>query len=161
MPQFQTQTTTKNTARMVTLRHPNSFDAMCFRRIFVTETGDNTINGVPVLGGEDTAELDYQPLGMAKVLFVEQWQVSHIIGNGHFADDNRVQILALIESDVEGEFELDKQDIFYIQIKENYGLCYEIIGIEEPIGLPTAMNTKRYVLNKRDELDYFSGVNDE
>lgn len=153
-PQIQTHTTLHNTARMVTINHPNAFDAVCFKRIFTTELGDNKIAGVYVLGGEDTNDIEYQPLGMAKVLFVDPWQSSNAITNAIHANDERVKIMALIEPDIEDEFTLNKQDLFYLHIEDNLALCYEIVGIEIPVGLPTALNAKRYILNKRDDLDY-------
>lgn len=158
MAQFQTHKTIHNTARMVTINHPNSFDAICFRRFFTTETGLNQISGIDVLGGEDTPDIDYQPLGMAKVLFVDHWQASNIIADEVNANDGRVKAMALIEPDIEDEFTLDKQDIFYLVIEESLGIAYEVVGIENPIGLPTSLNARRYILNKRDDLDYMTSL---
>lgn len=160
MAQAQVHKTLHHTARMVTLHHPNAFDAVCFKRIFTTELGDNKIVGVEVLGGEDNPDIDYQPLGMAKVLFVDPWQASNVIADHINANDGRVKQLALIEPDIEGEFTLEKQDLFYLQIEEGLALCYEIVGIENPVGLPTALNAKRYVINKRDDLDYIANLPD-
>lgn len=53
---------------------------------------------------------------------------------------------------------LNKGDIFYIQIDHSLGLAYEIVGIELPVGLPSAMNAKRYLINKRDDLDYIESL---
>lgn len=159
MPQIQTHQAVQNMARMVTLRHPNSFDAICFQRIFLTNNGLNQIGGFDVLSGEDTPEIDFKQLGMAKVLFVDPWQASRTIEtSASFANDERVKLSALIEPDIEGEFELKKGDIFYIQIDQKLGLAYEIIGIELPVGLPTAMSAKRYIINKRDDLDYIESL---
>lgn len=154
MAQIQVHHHIHNMARMVTLNHPNSFDAVCFQKIYLTHNGQNQIGVFDVLGGEDVPEIDFKHLGMAKVLFVDQWQVSKIIADDTNANDTRVKIMAMIEPDIEGEFELTKGDIFYIQINEKLGLAYEIVGIELPVGLPTAMNAKRYLINKRDDLDY-------
>lgn len=154
MAQFQTHKTIHNTARMVTINHPNAFDAVCFKRVFTTPTGLNQIAGIDVLGGEDTPDISYQELGMAKVLFVDAWQASNVIADAINANDERIKLTALIEPDIENEFVLGKQDLFYLYIEEGLALCYEIVGIENPIGLPTALNARRYVLNKRDDLDY-------
>lgn len=154
MAQLQVQSTTARTSRMITLNHPNSFDALCFRRVFTTPSGENELGGLDVLGGEDTPDIDYQQLGMAKVLFVDPWQASRIISEQIYANDGRVKSLALIESDLD-DFELEKQDIFYLMFDDDVGLCYEVIGIEIPIGLPNPSSAKRYILNKRDDLDYY------
>lgn len=153
MAQFQVHKTLHNTARMVTMNHPNAFDAICFQRFFTEDEG-NSIAGIKVLGGEDNSAIDYRQLGMAKVLFVEPWQSSKIISDNVNGNDARIKIMALIEPDVDGEFELSKGDVFYLYIEEGLGLAYEIVGIELPVGLSTAMNAKRYLLNKRDDLDY-------
>lgn len=158
MPQTQVHNTLHNAARLVTLNHPNAFDAICYQRIFLTNNGQNQIAGVHILGAEDTADVDFKELGMAKVLFVEQWQSSNVIADGINANDSRVKAMALIEPDIENAFELNKNDIFYLIISEEQALCYEIVGIENPVGLPTSMNAKRYLLNKRDDLDFFDGL---
>lgn len=153
MAQFQVHNTIHNTARLVTINHPNAFDAVCFARFF-TQSEGNSIAGIKVLGGEDNSEIDYRVLGNAKVLFVDSWQASKLISDAVNGNDARVKIMALIEPDVEGEFELNKGDVFYLYIDEGLSLAYEIVGIELPVGLSTAMNAKRYLLNKRDDLDY-------
>lgn len=147
-------------ARAIVLNHPSSFDALCFRqKLMFDPDGDqtDTIAGIPVLSTEDTADIDYEPLGVAKVLFVDPWQSSNVINSNDsiFADDGRVKSMALIESD-EGTFSLEKNDILYLRIsdEEELGLCYEVIDIQNPIGIPSPLNARRYVLNKRDELDY-------
>lgn len=154
MAQTQIHNTLHNSARMVTIHHPNAFDALCFKRIYSTDTEQNELAGVMVLGGEDTPDIDYIELGMAKVLFVETWQTSNIIADNANANDSRVKVAALIEPDIENTFELNKHDLFYLYIDDQTSICYEIVGIELPIGLPNVMNAKRYLLNKRDELDY-------
>lgn len=152
--QSQVHQHSANAARMVTLNHPNAFDAICFQKVLLTENGKNEISGFTVLGNEDEPNIDYRELGNAKVLFVENWQPSKLIADKLNANDSRVKAMALIESDIENLFELNKGDIFYLLIDEHTALCYEIVGIELPIGIPTLANAKRYLLNKRDELDY-------
>ncbi|THA05523.1 hypothetical protein [Rodentibacter pneumotropicus] len=158
MAQTQVHNQIHNMARMVTLNHPNAFDAVCFQKIYLTPNGQNQIGGFDVLGGEDVPEIDFKHLGMAKVLFVDPWQASKIISDNINANDVRVKIMAMIEPDIEGEFTLNKGDIFYIQIDSSLGLAYEIVGIELPVGLPSAMNAKRYLINKRDDLDYIESL---
>lgn len=158
MAQTQVHQQLHNMARQVTLNHPNAFDATCFQKIYLSANGKNQIGAFNVLGGEDVSEIDFKHLGMAKVLFVEPWQASKILADGENANDIRIKIMAMIEPDIEGEFTLDKGDIFYIQIDQSLGLAYEVVGIELPIGLPAAMNAKRYLLNKRDDLDYIEDL---
>ena len=158
MAQTQIHNQIHNMARMVTLNHPNAFDAICFKKIYLTSNGQNQIGGFDVLGGEETSEIDFTQLGMVKVLFVEPWQGSKIIADDINANDSRIKIMAMIEPDIEGEFSLNKGDIFYIQIDHSLGLAYEIVGIELPVGLPSAMNAKRYLINKRDDLDYIESL---
>lgn len=155
MAQFQVHKTINNTARLVVMNHPNAFDAICFERFFTQPEG-NRIAGINVLGGEDNSEIDYRLFGNAKVLFIDPWQVSKIISDNINGNDARVKMMALIEPDVEGEFELHKGDVFYLYIDEGMGLAYEIVGIELPVGLSTSINAKRYLLNKRDDLDYIA-----
>ncbi|MGX2973726.1 hypothetical protein ACWIUH_01395 [Ursidibacter arcticus] len=158
MAQTQIHQTLNSVSRNVVIYHPNSFDAVCFKRFFTTQSGENEIGGIAILGGEDTPDIRYQELGMAKVLFVENWQSSKVIADNFNANDSRVKTAALIEPDIEGDFELGKQDIFYLYIDDETALAYEIVGIELPVGLPSAMNAKRYLLNKRDDLDYQQGL---
>lgn len=152
--QTQVHSTIHNTSRLVTLNHPNSFDVVCFKKIYLTESGENEINGIQILGGEDSEEVDFEMLGYGKLLFVENWQSSKVIADGINANDMRIKVIALIEPLSDKVFELDKGDLVYIDLSESYGLAYEVVGIENPIGLPTVLNAKRYLLNKRDDLDY-------
>lgn len=155
MTQTQIQRTTNRTSRMIVINHPNSFDAICFKRIFLNANNSNQIAGISLLGNEnDNDEVDYQEKGMVKVLFVDPWQSSKIINNNINANDIRVKITALIEPDIEGLFELEKGDLFYLCINQQISLAYEIVGIELPIGLPDRLNARRYELIKRDDLDY-------
>lgn len=158
MPQIQVHQQLHSAARLVTINHPNSFHAVCFKRIFTTPTGDNSLAGIAVLGAEDTPDYDFQELGMAKVLFVDSWQASNAILDGINANDSRVKLTALIEPDIEGAFELSKNDIFYLHVNDSMALCYEIIAIELPVGLPSTLNAKRYILNKRDDLDFIEAL---
>ncbi|MGY6771920.1 hypothetical protein [Gallibacterium sp. ZY190522] len=157
MAQIQTHSQTFKAARMVVLNHPNGFYVVCSRAEYTREEDDkNTIAGIQVLGleGEDHPDVEYIPIGMARLLFVDPYEVSDIIKDSLMMNDSIVRRKALIEPLEENAFVLEKGDVLYLRFGNDVGIAFEIVNIELPIGLPNQLNALRYELNRRDDLSY-------
>jgi len=151
--------------RTVTLRHPNSFDAVLYRKKLLRE-GNNKVGGIPTLGGmgvlstEDEADVDWIELGEAKVLFVDSYLASgmndlqdniNYEGVGFYA-----RIESISEPSSEGFFKPDKNDIVYLVIGSSVAVAYQITDISGVSGIPPY--TQRYELQKRDDLMFISDI---
>lgn len=150
-------------ARAVVLNHPNTFPAFMFRkRVTRTNTppdemgGAQTIGGMGVLSSEDEALVEWDELGYAGVLIVEQYQGGQMSDRDDATDANAAEMRALIESDAapdeEGYFEVKRHDVVYLLMGEGVALAYEVVTIEGNVALPPY--TRKYVLNKRDDLHF-------
>lgn len=152
-------------ARQVTLRHPNSFTCDLWRKR-VVRTSPDSMGGLPTLGGlgvldsVDEAEIDYDTLGEGKLLMLEPYQPSSLNDKETTLDMQYPQMLVSIEPIAAPEdsdyFMPDKQDIVFLRIGSNIAIGFEIVDIVSNVNI--APYTRKYVLNKRDDLMYIDGL---
>ena len=151
-------------ARAVTLRHPNAYEGSAYRKV-ITRTAPTQLGGVPTMGGlgvldsEDEAEFELHELGQCMILMVGQYQPSSLNDRERIVDMQYPQTLTLIEplaeSDEEGYFMPDKHDVVFIHIIEGTAIGFEILDIVGDVNIPPY--TRKYVIEKRDELTYLDG----
>lgn len=151
-------------ARSVTLRHPNSFDCHLYRKV-VARTSDGQMGGLPTIGGlgaldsEDEDDVDWNMIGFGKLNQVGMFEPSSFNDRETTLDVQYPQMIALIEAIAEpGEaeyFVADKHDLVFLDISDIVRIGFEIVDIIGDINI--APYTKKYVLNKRDELLYCDG----
>lgn len=141
-------------SRMVVLNHPANFNILVLRKELMSKQ-ELEIEGVNLLE-DDTPYFKFNELGEGVLLFLENYQSSNVIQHTSpsVSDRNEVLTWALIEPLKEFGFELQKTDLIYISFSENLAICYEIVEIEMPNNIPSALNSFKYGLNKRDDLDY-------
>jgi hypothetical protein len=146
--------------RQITLNHPSRVDVLCFRKVFegVPLDAEPTLAGVRILGGNrDAADYDWLCLGEGGMLFtVEPFGNNNGIGAGTFVNDERQGIYALIEPIDENTFAIQKSDVAYVLFDGGVGLAYEVVDMQSPLGFPNGLATRKYQLNRRDDLDYIN-----
>ncbi|NDI85076.1 hypothetical protein [Undibacterium crateris] len=151
-------------ARSVTLKHPNAFDCDAYRKV-LSRGSDGQMGGVPTMGGlgvldsEDEDDVDWHLLGDCKMLQVGTFEPSSFNDRETTLDVKYTQMIALIESladpDTKEYFIADKHDVIFINISESVAIGFEIVDIIGDINI--APYTRKYVLEKRDELLYVNG----
>lgn len=151
-------------ARAVTLRHPNAFDGSAWRKNII-RTAPKQLGGIPTLGGlgvldsEDEPDYELDELGDCKILMVGQYQPSSLNDRETIVDMQYPQALTLIEplaeSGEDGYFMPDKHDVVFIHIIEGTAIGFEIIDIVGDVNI--SPYTRKYVLEKRDDLTYLDG----
>lgn len=156
---------TNKAMRAVVLRHPNSVECAVFRKTVrrVDDQQPGTMGGRPTLGGmglissEDEDDFDIQPLGDAYLLPCEAFQPSTMNNrdDGMDAADG-VMLYCMIEPEANpgsaAYFDLEKNDYVFLVVWDGIYMGYEIVGVETTINIPPF--TRRYMLNKRDDLNY-------
>ena len=149
--------------RQVTLRHPNAYKCIAFRKTINRDAGGETIGGIPVLGGatvlssEDEYDVDWNELGEGKVLFVDQFAASSMTDNSLTQDYANAGFMASIESlvdaeDTAGYFIPKKNDVVYLHDGGSTATAFEIVTIPSPVGI--FPHVPHYELQKRDDLLY-------
>lgn len=161
----QIPTQQNNAIRIVTLRHPNSFDAYLYRKILL-RIGDDEVGGIPTIGGlgvlstEDEPDTDWEEKGEAKVLFVDSYMASGMNDLQSNVNYEGVGFYARIESiaspDSEGWFQPKKNDIVYLVIADSVAVAYQITDVSGVSGIPPY--TQRYELQKRDDLHFIPSL---
>ena len=152
-------------ARTVTLKHPNSYDAVLYRKELLRQSEDE-VGGIPTLGGlgilstEDEPEVDWHELGDAKVLFADAYMASGMNDLQDNVNYEGVGFYARIESiekpDNADFFSPKKNDIVYLVIGASVAVAYQITGISGVTGIPPY--TQRYELQKRDDLMFIPSL---
>ncbi len=152
-------------ARQVTLRHPNSITCDVWRETILRQA-PNSMGGIPTLGGlgvldsVDESEIDYESLGEGKVLIVEQYQASSVHDSETTVDMQYPQVLTVIEPLAEvgdpAYFVPKKHDLVFMQISSSIAIGFEIVDVVSDVNIPPY--TRKYVLNKRDDLMYVDGL---
>ena len=146
--------------RLVTLKHPNAYKALAFRKVVNRDAGGATVGGIPVLGGasvissEDEHNVDWSGLGHAKVLFADQFGVSSMVDDGTTFDYAEAGFTAMIEPVTENEFKPKKRDVLYLFDGGSIAIAFEIVDIPTPVGITP--HTQHYTLQKRDDLMYIN-----
>jgi hypothetical protein len=144
-------------ARAMVTRHRNAFDAQVFRRT-VTRTagaesgqggGRPTLGGLAVMDPEDEAEVDYVPLGNAKVLFTGQYEDTTLSSRRDFAEQMATST-ALIEPDTQGAFEPKNGDLVMLFPGGGVVVPYEVTGITATVNIPPYV--PRYELSAQGDL---------
>lgn len=152
-------------ARLVTLRHPNSMEATLYRKV-VKRAADSTpasMGGMPTIGGlgvldsEDEADYEYQELGEAKVVFIGQFQAptNNMVDADNGLNYADAPIEALVECVVEptdpAYFTPDSRDMLMVMPGGGFAIAYEIAGVTGNVNIPPY--TRRYLLTARQDAD--------
>ncbi|MEM4986247.1 hypothetical protein V8G57_02485 [Collimonas sp. H4R21] len=155
-------------ARIVTLRHPNGILCHAFRQR-VLRQADGNMGGMPTLGGlgvldsSDEPDVEWELLGDAMLLIVENFQPSTVVDRGDALDNAEPQIFALIEAltPVEGpaHFTAKTKDVLYMLLHAEVKIAYEVVAIDGDINI--APYSRKYILHKRDDLTYIDGFKNE
>jgi hypothetical protein len=155
-------------ARSVTLRHPNAIPCHAFRQR-VLRQADGSIGGMPTLGGlgvldsSDEPDVEWELLGEAKLLIVENFQSSTVVDRGDALDNAEPQIVALIEALRPAEdpayFTAKTKDVLYLLLHPDVKIAYEVAAIDGDINI--APYSRKYILQKRDDLTYIDGFKEE
>jgi hypothetical protein len=165
-------TAVNRASRQVTLRHPNSFDAVVSRKVVKRvendQNGDpNEMGGAPTLGGmgvlrsEDEPEFEYEPLGAAKVARAAAFPQSDFIdrGNGVLAEGAMEVLIECVAKEGTPEFfVVENDDLVSIIVGPGVVISYTAATTASPVGL--APYERRYVLNPRDDLAYIEPFED-
>ncbi len=151
-------------ARSVTLRHPNGIPCHAFRQRLLRQA-DGSMGGMPTLGGlgvldsSDEPDVEWELLGDAKLLIVENFQASTVVDRGDALDNAEPQILALIEATIPVEdhahFTAKTKDVLYMLLHADVKIAYEVVAIDGSINI--APYSRRYILQKRDDLTHIEG----
>ena len=155
-------------ARSVTLRHPNGIPCHAFRQR-VLRHADGGMGGMPTLGGlgvldsSDEPDVEWELLGDAKLLIVENFQPSTVVDRGDALDNAEPQIVALIEAlrpaEDPAHCMTKTKDVLYMLLHADVKIAYEVVAIDGDINI--APYSRKYVLNKRDALSYIDGFRKE
>ena len=150
-------------ARTVVLNHPNSFHLRMVRRVYnrleSQLMGLPTIGGLGVVSSDDEDDYDFIPLGNAWGLQVETFQPSQMMDRMDANNGSQDDFIFLIEPEDllpnTGGFEVKKHDVFVMTVSAVVGLevylGFEVSEIQTTTNIPPF--TKRYVCNRRSELD--------
>lgn len=151
-------------ARSVTLRHPNGIPCHAFRQR-VLRQADGSMGGMPTLGGlgvldsSDEPDIEWELLGDAKLLIVENFQPSTVVDRGDALDNTEPQIVALIEAlrpvEDSAHFTTKTKDVLYMLLHADVKIAYEVVEIDGDINI--APYSRKYILHKRDDLTYIDG----
>lgn len=150
-------------ARAVVLNHPNAWPAFVFRKRVNrlddppgTMGGAQTLGGIGVLDSEDESDVDWDELGHAAALIAEPFAGGGLNDRDDAVDGEGVEMRILVESVAppgsEAYFEAKKRDVVYVMLGEGVALAFEVVGIEGGANIPPY--TRKYVVNKRDDLHY-------
>lgn len=154
-------------SRAVTLRHPNSMPVVVYRkqlqRTAATSTaGIADFGGIGVLDSEDESEVDWLELGDAMQLATTPFQTSSVVNRGDALDHSYPEMFVLIEPLVKPDdpayFTPKKHDVVYVMIGQDVKIAYEIEDVQGDVEI--APYTRKYMLNKRDDLTYIGGFPD-
>jgi hypothetical protein len=152
-----------NSARIVTLRHPNSQDATAYRKkVNRVDDPADTINDLPTIGGlgvldsEDEADYTYDEIGDCKVLFTGAYAATE--ANWNRADTGLVYPEGTVEATIEcildpndpNFFVPDVHDLVMVTPGGGFVLPYEIKGPTSNINIPPY--TRKYILQPRNDL---------
>lgn len=162
---------TQKTMRNVVLKHPNGMEVAVYRKVVKRrdEDPDSFMGGMPTLGGmgvldsEDEDDFELSSLGDGKLLPCEPFQTSSVVDRGDGVDPaDGVLLYAMIEPlqecGCDGHFELKTHDYVFLVVWEGVYTGYEVVGREANINIPPFV--ARYVLNKRDDLQFLGGKPD-
>lgn len=149
----------RRSSRTVTLRHPNAIDATVLRRRVTRTAGaeGGTMGGLPTLGGlgvmdpEDEAEVDYEPLGPAKVLFTQPYEGT-TMADRRDAPEAMATSLALIEPITEGLFDIRDGDLVMLNPGGGVTIPYEVTNVLNQVNIPPY--TPRYELSAQGVLAF-------
>lgn len=159
-------TAINNASRQVTLRHPNAFDVVIYRkevnRVELDGQGDpSEMGGAPTLGGmgvlrsEDEADFDYQPLGEGKMLFAAPFGVTDVVKHGDsLVAENQREVLVECKAkpDAPDFWVAETGDLLMVDLGMGVIMAYELVTISGTVNVPPY--TRRYMANPRDDLAY-------
>ena len=137
-------------ARIVTMRHPNAFDVVAYRKR-VLRTEPKTLGGLAVLSDEDESDVDWDLLGEGKLLFSDQYAGANWSSEQDNINYAASGFFAQIEP-VDETVQFQKTDIVYVMPGGGAAIAYEITNIPSTIGIPGY--TRKYEIQKRDDLLY-------
>ena len=147
--------------RLVVLKHPNSFDCTISRKIVSRVSGSSlgsmpTLGGLGVLSSEDESEVSWETIGRGKLLFSDSHVPSPHDDRSETINYGDIGYLALIEHLADDEYpdliQPKKSDVIYIILLAGAAVAYEVTGVQADVSVPPY--TRRYELQKRDELNY-------
>lgn len=149
-------TTLNRAARIVVLRHPNRQECLVMRKVVkrVAPAGEEmgglpTLGGMGVLDAEDEADVDYEHAGWGLALFTGIYDGSAV----NDAGSNPIPASAreaIVEPEVEGEFQVEKGDLVMLTPGGEVVLPYEVVGVSSTVDIPPY--TRKLILNARDDL---------
>lgn len=136
----------------VITNHPNAFNCEIYRKVIDRENSQ-TLGGLGVLSSEDEENIRFEFVGIGYALQAENFQQSQMMDrqdtNNSYADEVRFVIAP--END---DFVIEKHDVLYLLFMDGKAkLAWEIVGIETTVNI--APYTRRYVCNKRNDLDVY------
>ncbi|MFJ2990731.1 hypothetical protein ACIPF8_22975 [Collimonas sp. NPDC087041] len=121
-----------------------------------------TLGGLGVLDSSDGPDVEWELLGDAKLLVVENFQPSTVVDRGYALDNAEPQIVALIEAlrlvEDLAHFTAKTKDVLYVLLHADVKIAYEIVAIDG--GINIAPYSKKYILQKRDDMTYIKGFRD-
>lgn len=157
-------------ATLQTMRmRPNTFEIELWRKTVTRTTpdggagGDNlpTIGGMGQLSGEDEPEYNVAAIGEGIMFFVGPFQGMALTNSGEAMAGGDVQateavIVPVALPNETGHFEVKRQDVVMLKYDMGVVIPFMVVDILTGMNIPTF--SRRYVLNKLDDLLY---VNDE
>lgn len=150
--------------RAMVLRHPNAFEAQVMRRNVARTAGaedGGEAGGLPTLGGmavmdpEDEAQVDYELLGDARVMFLDPYQGATMADNGD-APETMPTVLAMIEPVAEGQFTPKDGDLVMLMPGAGVVLTYEVTNVLATLNIPPY--TQKYELSAQGDLMFAPSV---
>lgn len=152
-------------SRLVVLNHRNAIEATIMRRTVTRTAGAEagTMGGLPTLGGigvmdpEDEPEVDYAPLGPAKVLFAEPYQPTTMSDRRDAPE--AATAIALIEPITEGLFDIKDGDLVMLSPGGGVVIPYEVTNVLNTVNIPPY--APRYELSAQGVLSFDGEIADE
>lgn len=142
---------TNKMARAVIMNHPNAYNCEIYRKI-IDRVNPETMGGLGVLGNDDEEDVSFEFVGIGYALQAETFQQSAMMDRQDANNSYANEIRFLIAPE-DADFEIVKHDVLYLLFGENVKLAWEIVTVETTVNI--APYTKRYVCNKRNDLDVF------
>lgn len=132
-------------ARNMVLRHPNAIDCTVMRRR-VTRTseaqagmagGELSLGGIGTLGADDEAEVDYDEIGEARVLFAGVRPPTSMTDAGDASEaEASTPMEALVEPVTEGAFNCKDADLLMLMPGAGVVITFEVLKQIAQVHIP-------------------------
>lgn len=133
----------RTATRQMVMKHPNAYDCEVFRKASPRTFGADgqTLGGMPTLGGmavmnnDDEAEVDYVPLGPARMLFTGVMQPIKLADSRDFPESAPTGEAMVVPAE-EDAFELRNGDLVVATPGSGVGIPYTVTNVLTMLHIP-------------------------